>query len=109
MGRIVFAAFKPRPGKEQELLEVIAARLPLLRGLGLATDRAEVIVRSRAGVVVSVSEWVDDDAVNRAHRTPEVLDLWKRFEACSEYVRLDTLAETHEDFATFEAIGPPAP
>ncbi len=104
MGQITIAAFRPRPGKEADLLQVIADRLPLLRRLGLATDRAEVLMRSADGVIIQVSEWAGADAIRVAHETPEVLALWDRFEACSEYARLDTLAEVHEDFATFTAL-----
>ena len=104
MGRITIAAFKPNPGREKELLGVIADRLPLLRRLGLATAREHILMRTREGVIVEVSEWASDEAIDKAHETPEVLALWKRFDACSTYVKLTSLAETHEDFATFEAI-----
>ena len=104
MGQITIAAFRPKPGMEAELLAVIADRLPLLRKLGLSTARAPVLMRSREGVIIEVSEWVSEEAIERAHRTPEVLALWGRFGACSDYVKLDSLAETHEDFATFSTI-----
>jgi hypothetical protein len=104
MGRVTIAAFKPKPGREMELLRVIADRLPLLRRLGLATGREHILMRSREGVIVEVSEWISDEAINKAHQTPEVLALWERFDACCVYVKLDTLAEAHEDFATFDAI-----
>jgi len=106
MGQISVAAFKPKAGKEDELLQVIADRLPLLRRLGMATDREPVLMRSKDGVIIQVSEWTDDDAIRKAHETPEVLELWQRFDACSTYVKLDSLAESHEDFATFESVGP---
>jgi len=104
MGRITIAAFKPKPGREAELLSVIADRLPLLRRLGLATHREHILMRTRQGVIVEVSEWVSDQAIDKAHETPEVLALWNRFDACCAYVKLETLAEVHEDFATFDAI-----
>lgn len=104
MGRISIAAFRPKPGKEEALLEVIAERLPLLRRLGLATDRAPILMRSRDGVIVQVSEWCSEEAIEKAHETPEVLAMWKRFEACSEFVKLDALAEVRDEFATLEAI-----
>lgn len=104
MGRITIAAFEPHDGKEAELLQVIRDRLPLLRRLGLATDRAEMTLRSRTGVIISISEWVDEDAIRRAHETPEVLELWSRFDACSSYRKLESLPECAEDFATFEAL-----
>lgn len=105
MGRISVAAFKPKAGKESELLQVITDRLPLLRRLGMVTDREPVLMRSKDGVIIQVSEWIDDEAIGKAHKTPEVLELWKRFDACSTYVKLDSLTESHEDFATFDAIG----
>lgn len=104
MGRIVIAAFKPKPGKEDELKQVIADRLPLLRALGLATDRINITMRSTNGTIIDVSEWVDDDAIARAHETPEVHELWKRFEDCSEYVKLESLDEIHQEFASFDAV-----
>lgn len=104
MPRITIAAFKPKPGREAELMAVIADRLPLLRRLGLATDRPNVTMRSHSGVILDVSEWASEEAIARAHQTPEVLALWMRFDACCEFVRLDTLKEAHEDFATFEAV-----
>ena len=104
MGRISVAAFKPKPGKEAELARVLADRLPLLRGLGLATDRQDISMRSRDGVMIQISEWASDEAIRKAHESPDVLALWERFAACSDYVKLESLAECHEDFATFETV-----
>ena len=104
MGKIVIAAFKPKPGMEDELKKVISDRLPLLRSLGLATDRANITMRSQNGTFIDVSEWTDEDAIAKAHQTPEVHALWQRFEACSDFVRLETLDEIQQDFATFDAI-----
>lgn len=104
MGQIVIAAFKPKAGKEDELKQVIADRLPLLRQLGLAADRVNITMRSKNGTIIDVSEWVDDDAIKRAHETPEILDLWKRFDECSEYVKLESLDEINMEFACFESV-----
>ena len=105
MGRVSIAAFRPKTGKEDELLKVIDDRVPLLRKLGMVTDRIPIGMRSRDGVIIQVSEWVDDEAIGKAHSHSEVLALWERFDACCEYVKLDSLSESHDDFATFEAIG----
>ena len=104
MGRISVAAFRPKPGKEAELAGVLADRLPLLRGLGLVTDRQDISMRSRDGVMIQISEWASDEAIREAHESPDVLALWERFAACSDYVKLESLAECHEDFATFEPV-----
>ncbi len=52
MGMISVAAFRPRPGREKELLDVLADRLPLLRRLGLATQRDAILMRSRDGTIL---------------------------------------------------------
>ena len=104
MGKIVIAAFKPKPGKGDELKQVIADRLPLLRDLGLATDRINITMRAQDGTIIDVSEWTDDDAIARAHETPEVLELWQRFDECSQYVKLESLDEIHQEFATFDGV-----
>lgn len=104
MGLISFAVFKPKPGKEDDLLQVIEDRSPLLRKLGMMTERKPISMRSSEGAIIHVSEWVDDDAITRAHSNPEVLALWQRFSDCCDFIKLDLLSESHDTFATFDAI-----
>jgi hypothetical protein len=63
MGRISIVAFRPKPGKEDELKRVLASRQPLLRRLGMATDRMNITVRATDGTLIDVSEWTDDAAI----------------------------------------------
>ena len=109
MGRIVIAVFKPNPGQEEQLKQVIADRLPLLRGLGLATDRINITMQASNGEILDVSEWVDDAAIDRAHESPEVMKHWERYEECCEYVELKSLAEAGHMFSTFDAVDLPVP
>ncbi len=104
MGQISIAAFKPKPGKEDDLLKVIDDRVPLLRKLGMVTDRTPIGMRSIDGVIIHISEWVDDEAITKAHSHPDVLALWERFGDCCDFLKLDSLSESHDDFATFQAI-----
>jgi hypothetical protein len=104
MGIISIAAFVPRAGKETELLQVLRDRLPLLRKLGLSTQRAPINMKSTNGTIIHISEWVSTDAIERAHHTPDVLALWQRFDDCSQYVALEGLKEVHDLFANFQAI-----
>lgn len=43
-------------------------------------------------------------AIECAHETPEVLELWGRFEACCEFIKLDARDEAHEEFSGFEPL-----
>jgi hypothetical protein len=40
MGKLVIAAYRPRPGRELELLGVVRDHVPALRRQGLVTQRA---------------------------------------------------------------------
>ena len=101
-GVIVIVAYSPREGKERELLELVRARVPTLRKEGLVTDRVPTIMRSRDGTIVEVSEWKSREAIDAAHKNPNVLAMWDKFFAVCECVPLKTLAEANDMFAGFE-------
>ncbi len=101
---IAVVAYRPKPGKERELLELVRSRVPTLRKEGLVTERAPTIMRSREGTIVEVSEWKSREAIDAAHKNPNVLVMWDKFFGACECVPLKTLAEANDMFAGFEAI-----
>lgn len=104
IGVCVIVAYKPKPGKESELLEIVRRRVPLLRKEGLVTERAPTIMRGRDGTIIEVSEWKSREAIEAAHKNPGVLALWNEFFAACECVPLKTLPEAEEMFAGFEPL-----
>jgi hypothetical protein len=42
----VIVAYRPKPGKESETLDLVRSRVPTLRKEGLVTDRAPIILRA---------------------------------------------------------------
>lgn len=100
--RAVLASFRPKPGRADDLLEVVREHVPTLQRLGLATMRASLVMRAGDGTLVEAFEWASAEAIDAAHRHPEVLAMWQRFEACCEYTRLAELAEARHPFAEFE-------
>lgn len=104
MGSISVACYKPRPGSEQALLELVRGHLPPLRAEGLVTDRASIVMRAADGTIIEVFEWTSREAIEGAHKNPTVLDLWKRFEAVCWYETPSNLAEFQNMFAHFEPI-----
>ena len=104
MGRMVIVAYQPRPGKQQQLLELTREHVPILRGQGLATARPSLAMRAKDGTIVEVFEWKSAAAIEAAHSNPVVLAMWERYAEACEYVPLTTLAECHEMFAGFEPI-----
>jgi quinol monooxygenase YgiN len=103
-GIIAVVAYRPKPGKEQELLELVRSRVPTLRKEGLVTDRTPAIMRSRDGTIVEVSEWKSREAIDAAHRNPNVLAMWDKFFAVCECVPLNTVPEAADMFAGFAPV-----
>ena len=104
-GVIVIVAYRPKPGKENELLNLVRSRVPTLQKENLVTDRAPTIMRARDGTIIEVSEWKSHEAIEAAHKNPNVLAMWNKFFAICECVPLKALAEAEEMFAGFEPIG----
>lgn len=102
--RTVIVAYRAKPGQQAALLDEVRRHVPTLQRLGLATVRAPFVMQASEGVLVEVFEWASATAIARAHEEPEVLALWDRFRALCRIVRLNTLPQTAQMFAEFEAL-----
>lgn len=104
MGSISVACYKPKPGREQALLELVHNHLPPLRAQGLVTERMPIVMRCAGGTIVEIFEWVSQEAIAGAHKNPVVLDLWKQFEAECSYETPANIPEFQNMFGNFEPI-----
>jgi len=103
-GVVVIVAYRPKPGKQNELVDLVRSRVPTLRKEGLVSDRVPTIMRSRDGTIIEVSEWKSREAIDAAHKNPNVLAMWNKFFAICDCIPLNTLAEAKEMFAGFEPV-----
>ena len=104
MSRFVIAAFKPRPGRQQELEAIVRKHWQVLQEQGLVTERPRYAMRSSDGTIVEVFEWRSPQAIEQAHENPAVLALWAEFESACEYVPLAALVESQQPFSEFEPL-----
>ena len=104
MGQFTIAVYRPKPGKEAELLQVVREHLPILRKEGLATDRVAHTMRAKDGTILEIFEWASPQAIEAAHKNPNVLAMWSRFDQACELIKLDDLQETKAMFPNFEPI-----
>jgi quinol monooxygenase YgiN len=103
-GVIVIVAYRPKPGKESETLDLVRSRVPTLHNEALVTERTSIIMRARDGTIIEVSEWKSQEAIDAAHKNPNVLAMWNRFFAVCDCVPLNQLSESAEMFAGFEPL-----
>ena len=104
MGVMVMALFRPKAGREGDLLECMRDHLPVLRSQGLATDRPTLVLRAGDGTLVEIFEWKSQAAIDAAHGNAEVAKLWARYERCCDYVTLADLSEAREMFPSFALV-----
>jgi quinol monooxygenase YgiN len=103
-GVVCIVAYRPKPGGESEILELVRQRVPILRKEGLVTDRVPVIMRAKDGTIIEVSEWKSHQAIEEAHRNPRVLAMWDKFFAVCDCVPLKTVPEAESMFAGFQPL-----
>jgi hypothetical protein len=104
MGSMVIACYKPRPGCDEALFDLVRGHMPALRAEGLVTERVPIVMRTAEGTIVEVFEWVSKEAIVGAHSNPVVLDLWKRFEAVCWYETPSNITEFQNMFSHFEPL-----
>ncbi len=104
MGVMVIVAYRPKVGQEARLLDLTKEHWPILRGLGLATDRPAYAMRAADGTIIEVFEWKSKEAIESAHTNPEVLKMWERYGEACEYTPLIKIKECSDLFAGFEPI-----
>jgi quinol monooxygenase YgiN len=104
MSRFVIVAYKPKPGKEEDLLAAVRKHVQILKDEHLVTDRPAYVMRAGDGTLVEVFEWRSAEAIHQAHSNPAVQTLWGEFGAACDYMPLTSLPEASQMFAEFDAV-----
>lgn len=105
----VIAIYRPKKGKDAELLKLVRSHHPRLVALGYATPDAALILQSpKDGALIEIFAWKSDAHVERAHRDPAIMEIWEAFAALCDYGTLAGLAEAGDMFPHFvELSGSP--
>jgi hypothetical protein len=102
---LAFAAYRPRDGKGDALLQLLREDLATLRARGHVTDRPAPVVLTDDGDVLVVLEWSSEHAVGDAHEDPQVLAVWERKAELAEYLSPAALAGADVPFARWTVVG----
>lgn len=100
---VVIAVYRPKPGMDATVREILSIHVPTLRSLGLATSRPATLLRAADGSYLEIFEWVEGGA-EKAHHDPRVMAVWNRFGAASDFVPLSGLPGAGHPFAHFTAV-----
>jgi len=103
MGTAVIVAYRPKPGQAAALEALAREHVPLLRRLGLATERVATTLRADDGTLVEIFEWCDG-AIETAHQLPEIQALWDRYRLVCDFIPLAQLPVAQDMFAHFTPL-----
>lgn len=101
--RLSIVAYKPKPGRNAELLSLTQEHVPYLRSIGVATERPHIIATAADGTLVEIFEWVEG-GLEKAHAHAGLGEMWQRYSAVCDFAPLNTLEECGMMFANFTAI-----
>lgn len=104
MSVMVIACYRPKPGKDADLMTLMKTHLPVLRAEGLVGDDPSLCGRASDGTFVEVFCWKSKEAIDAAHENAAVLAMWEKFAAACDYVSIGDLAESKEIFASFTPV-----
>jgi quinol monooxygenase YgiN len=104
LANLVIVAYKPKPGKAEELKKLVTTHVTDLAELGLVTDRKPIIVEAADGTIIEIFEWLSDDAIQEAHTNPGVQKIWTAFAEVCDYAPLNILPEASHMFAGFKPL-----
>jgi hypothetical protein len=104
MGHVTIAAYKPKPGKEAALKELMKTHLPILKQEGLARDKESFIMEAADSTIVEVFEWLSAEAIQNAHTNPAVLQMWAGYGEVCDYIPVGNLTEASNSFSGFKPL-----
>ncbi|WP_425409599.1 hypothetical protein [Hyphococcus sp.] len=104
MGVMVIACYRPKPGRDDELLSLTKTHLPLLRSEGLVDDGPALCGRAADGTIVEVFAWKSQAAIEAAHTNANVIALWDKYDALCDFVTINDVAESKEMFSPFALV-----
>lgn len=85
----VICTYRVKPGREKAFLDLLARHWPTLRRLGLATEEPARVFRGLPpgprkdahavgpSTFVEIFAWKDAQAVDTAHHSPELMQIWE--------------------------------
>lgn len=104
MGHIVIACYRPKPGQESALKELMRTHVQRLDAEGLVTERTPILMQSADGTFVEVFEWKSVEVTEAAHTNPAVLKMWEEFGEVCDYVPVSAVPEASDLFSGFQPV-----
>jgi hypothetical protein len=102
--RVSLSGYRPRPGREDELLPHLRQEVVTLRARGYITSRPAPICLTARGEYLVIAEWATETSVDEAHQDDVILEIWRRKEQLVEYIAPADLDQSDVPFASYDVL-----
>ncbi len=104
MSVMVIACYRPKPGKDAALVDLMKTHLPILRGEGLVGDGPSLCGRAKDGTIIEVFCWKSREAIDAAHENPAVQAMWDKYAQVCDYAPIGDVEGAGDLFSSLEPV-----
>jgi len=104
MSRIGIVLYRPRKGKDEDLVKMIKDHFPFLRKEGFITERKTLAMKTKDGSIMVLFEWTSPESIVKAEAHLGVQEIWMQVSKISDFDKPASVKEMQEIFPDFEAI-----
>lgn len=101
---VFMALYRPKPGKENELKEILKIHIPTLREEGLITNREQLTLQAEDGTIIEIAEWMSNEAKEKAHQSANVMSVWNKISSVAEIISLSSFVEAQKPFPNSKTL-----
>ena len=103
----MIAAYRPKPGKANELRKLIHEHRRTLDEAQLTSPKPTILLRARSdGTLLEIFEWASSKAADEAHQHPSIRGMWNKLARVADFVPLSEVEEANNAFSHFEGVAP---
>jgi hypothetical protein len=102
--RLSLSAYRPRPGRRDEVLPHLRHEVATLRARGHITNRAAPICLTDKGEYLVLTEWATARSVDEAHDDEVVLEVWARKGQLVDYIAPSDLDQSTNPFVSYDVL-----
>ena len=104
MSVMVIACYRPKPGRDADLLSLMKSHLPTLKTEGLVGDGPAMAGRAMDGTLVEIFCWKSQASIDAAHSNPTVGAMWRAFGEACDYVTIADVAGARDLFTPLDPV-----
>ena len=102
--RLSLSAYRPRPGRRDEVVPHLRHEVATLRARGHITNRPAPICLTDRGEYLVITEWATATSVDEAHDDKVVLEVWRRKEQLVDYIAPSDLDKSTVPFVSYDVL-----